>query len=704
MPVLSRAGCNMGSCHGGTNGKGTLKLSLRGEAPDLDFEALTRDRNGRKVNVDAPERSLLLRKPAELTDHEGGKRFEPGSREWTILHDWIAAGAPADPPDAPALTSLRVLPEEAVIEQPERSVALRVEAGFSDGSVRDVTAAAVFESSNFLPEVSPDGVVTARGTGETTLSVRYAHLQRPVTLAFLPEDPGFRWSPPPELNFIDRHVDRKLKRMKVQPAPVCDDVTFVRRAYLDLAGRIPTREEAGSFLSDPSPDRRDRLIDRLLGSPEFAMKQALYWADLLRVDERMLDDTGVAAFHGWIREWMALDRPVSGFVHAILTATGSTYRNPPANFYRAVRDPVQQAESVAQVFLGTRLACAKCHNHPFEKWTQDDYYGFAALFDGIRYEIVENRREDENDKLEFKGEQIIHADGKRGLKDPRTGGQPPRRLLGSTQPAEDHPLDSLADWLTAPDHPLFARVVANRIWAQLMGTGIVDPVDDFRLTNPPSNPDLLNALTAWFIQHGMRIKPLVRVICQSRTWQSATGGDTGSPEAVRNFAWVTPVRLPAETLLDSIHLALAVEPEFGAYPGVKRALELPGTGFNGRRRKRMNPADEFLRQFGKPPRATVCECERTGESSLSQVFLLTSGPALSLPLTDPDNRLAALSRPDVTPDEALDELFWRTLSRAPSRAERERLAPLLSDPGTRRPALEDLAWSLLNSKEFLLRR
>ncbi len=704
MPLLSKAGCNMGACHGSANGKGNLKLSLRGESPEGDHATLTQNVRSKRLNIDDPASSFLLKKPAALTEHEGGKRFEPDSDDYRTLHDWIAAGAPMDPPGSPVLTSLTVSPPEAVVTDPQRDIQLTVTATFSDGSSRDVTRLAVYEPSNFIPKVTSSGQVLAQKTGETTVVVRFEQFKTPVRLAFLPDRPDFVWSAPEPRNVVDEHVFAKLQRLRTVASPECGDSEFVRRLHLDLTGQPPTRAEAESFVADPSPDKRDRLIDALLERPAFADHWATKWADLLRVEERILDTKGVTAFHGWIRQAVAEDRPLDAFAREIVSSLGSTYDNPPANFYRALREPTQRAEAAAQVFLGTRLGCAKCHNHPFEHWTQDDYYQFSAVFDRIGYTILENKRKDENDKLEFVGEQVLYLSNQPELKDPRSKKFPPSSLLGEKEllPPDTNHLQSFAEWLTRPENPLFARVQVNRIWYHLTGSGLVDPIDDFRLTNPASNPELLDALTEYFLRHGMQAKPLIRLICQSRTWQFSSTPLPGNADDTLNYSHAIPRRLPAESLLDAIHLVLGVPADFSSYPETATAAAIPGVKFGGRK-SRPTDDDRFLKEFGKPPRTTTCSCERTDESSLAQVFTLTSGPGVAEALRSPENTLTPLADPALSPADALTDLYWRTLSRPPSAAETDHLAPLLSDPATRRAALEDIAWSLINTKEFLLR-
>jgi len=707
MPLLSRTGCNMGACHGSANGKGNLKLSLRGENPDTDFATLTQNRQSKRLNTTDPDTSFLLRKPAKLTEHEGGLRIAPDSTDYQLLRRWIAAGAPRDPDNAPVLTALSVDPPEATVEAPALSVQLKVTATFSDGTTRDVTRESVYEAANLLVDAGKTGHITARQHGETTIMVRYTSRQQAVPLLFLPHRPDYRWDDSPEHNFIDTHVFAKLRRVRALPSPLSDDVTFLRRVFFDLIGLPPTREEAERFLTSTAPDKRAALIDTLLERPEFADWWALKWADLLRLEERVLDTTGTAVMHRWIRDSIQYDKPLDLFARELLTALGSTYQHGPANFYRALREPTLRSETAAQLFLGTRLACAKCHNHPFERWTQDDYYRFAALFDGIDTLILQNRRTDENDKQEFVGEQVVHLVDKRELKDPRTGKHPAPGLIGDGAPtisSGPQRLEEAARWITSPTHPLFAKVQTNRIWAHLLGRGIVDPVDDFRFTNPPSIPPLLDALAARFVEEGFRLKPLVRLICNSRTYQlSAEPNATNAGDDI-NFPRALIRRHSAESLLDAIHAALGAPLENSpAFPDATRATQIPGARFITKSR-RPTDAERFLKEFGKPPRSTACDCERTNASSLSQIFTLTSGPGLHKLLRQQDNHLARLLSSATPTANILADLYWRTLSRPPTAAESARLLPLLKDNPDPRPALEDITWSLLNTKEFLLRR
>lgn len=701
VPVLTRAGCNLGACHGAQTGKGELSLSLRGEDPDKDHATLVKS----FANLGAPEKSYLLRKAILEVKHEGGKRFEKNSESYEILHRWIAEGAKRDLPDEPTLVRLEVTPVEKVLFEPETSVKLTVTAHYSDGTSRDVNRWAIYEPTALNVEVAPDGLVESHRPGETTVNVRYLGQQAPVRLAFVPDRPGFVWNNPPARNFIDEALHTKWKTLRLLPSEVCDDATFVRRVHLDLLGLIPTEKEARAFLDDKDPDKRTKLVDALLVRPEFADFWTLKWADLLRVEEKVLDRKGVAAFHGWIRRSIAENKPLDRFAREVVSSLGSTYEVAASNYYRALRTPDLRAEAIAQIFLGVRLNCAKCHNHPFERWTMDDYYQFSAVFDGIDYEIKENKRFDSNDKNNFVGEQVVKFVDKRDLKDPRSGKAPTPRLLGESEPLASDPkrLEKFGAWMTSPEHPLFTKVQINRIWYHLMGRGLVDPVDDFRATNPPVNPALLDALAADFVKSAYDLRHAIRTICASNAYQAGSQpNDTNVGDEI-HFTRSLPRRLSAEQLLDSVHLALGGLPTFEGYDEPMRAAQLPGVQAVYRP-KGPTSGDRFVRLFGKPPRLTNSDTERTNDTSLAQVFELTSGSTLNGLLTKKGHLLDQLLEAKLSNEAIIEHLYWSVLTRAPSGEELGATIAYLQAAGRRREALEDLAWSLLNAKEFLLRR
>jgi hypothetical protein len=707
MPVLSKAGCNAGACHGNKSGKAGFKLSLRAQDPEQDYLTLTRDTFARRTNPFDPDQSLILLKPTTAIAHEGGLRFSRDSQEYRILRSWIAAGTPQDSASTPHLTGLTVTPTEQILVDPKQTVQLNVIATFSDGSKRDVTSLTVYEQATDLAKISAGGLVTRDRMGETTIIARFLALQQPIRLAFLPARPTFAWSNPKSTNYIDEQIFAKLKSFRVNPSRPCTDSEFIRRAYLDLLGILPTADEARAFVSDESPQKRSRLIDELLNRPEFADFWALKWADLLRLEERALDKKGVTAFHHWIRQSIADNKPLDQFVREMLAARGSTYTNPAANYYRANREPVVRAEATAQLFLGTRLQCAQCHNHPFDHWTQDDYYSWAAVFSRIGYKVLENRRRDNNDSHEFIGEQIVYESREGSVKNARTNQPAPPRLLGTSDsefPDDQGRLDHLAAWLTSPDNPLFAKSQANRIWFNLMGRGIVDPIDDFRATNPPSHPALLDVLAKDFVDHHFDVRYMIRLIMNSQAYGLSSEPNDSNLDDEINYSHVLPRRLGAEQLLDATHQVIGVPAAFNGYPEGIRASQVPGVQSERRRGPKNSAADRFLTIFGRPQRLLTCECERSGETTLNQAFQLISGPEISELLRNPSNRLTSLLASNQTADQLITSLYWTALSRSPTSIELSESVKCLSETRDKRQALEDITWALLNAKEFVLRK
>lgn len=706
MAVLSKAGCNLGTCHGNARGKGGFQLSLRGQDPQADLEVLSRDWLARRTNTSAPDQSLLLLKATMQIAHEGGRRFAVDSAEYNVLRDWISAGMAADASGTRRLTSLAVEPAELVLTGPEWTSAVQVQAQYSDGSVEDVTSRAVYEVGQPVIDVSADGRVRGRGRGETTLLVRLLQVQTPVRVLLLPAGPSPGWTGPEPANVVDEHVFAKLRKTRTRPSDVCDDATFVRRVSLDLTGLPPAAGEAQQFVSDTRPDKRRRLIDELIERPEFADWWALRWADMLRIEEKTLDRKGAQGFHGWLREAFATNKPLDRMVRELIAARGSTYEEPTANFYRAMRDPFERSEGVAQLFLGIRLQCAKCHNHPFDQWTQDDYYSWSNLFARVDYKVLENRRRDTNDKHEFDGEQIVFMKARGDVADPRTGKpRAPRFLAKSAEPVGDDQdrLLALADWLASSDNPRFAEMLANRTWQQLLGRGIVDPVDDFRATNPPSNPALLETLAQELRSSGYDFRHLVRLIANSRTYQlSAVPNDSNRDDAL-NFSRAEVRRYSAEQLLDAVSTVLDVPLEFAGYPAGMRAQQLAGVHAVRLRDQGPTREDNFLTLFGKPPRLQSCDCERTDETTLNQTFELISGELFNQWLGRADNRLGRLLKSARSDRDVVRSLYWTALTREPTVEELEAGEAALGGAANRRSVLEDLAWGLLNSHEFLLR-
>lgn len=707
MAAISKAGCNLGTCHGNATGKGGFKLSLRGQDADFDFKALARDVSGRRVDVFTPERSLILVKGANQIAHEGGKKLDPKTWEYQVLRSWIAAGLPRDDSTAPKVTRLTVTPTELVLDEPQDKVQITVQATFADGTQRDITDRAIYEPlQNGLVEVSRSGLVKRLQFGEPGVLVRYLNHSVPVRLTFVKANPAFVWSKPRRDNYIDSHVFNKLKTLRMNPSEVCSDAVFIRRAWLDLCGMIPPADEARAFEADTHRDKRARLIDRLMVRPEFADYWTLKWSDVLKVESRTLDKTGVQAFHDWIRGCIARNRPINEMVRAMLASRGSTYHEPETNFYRANRTPEARATAAAQVFLGTRLQCAQCHNHPFDRWTQDDYYNWSAVFAKVDYKIIGNiKPRDKNDKHEFNGEQVVFLNAKLNVENPRTGDKARAKFLGAEMPRladKEDELQAAAAWLTSAQHPLFAKAQANRIWYHLMGRGLVDPVDDMSLTNPASHPQLLNELTQDLIRSGFDLRHLIRTIMLSRTYQlDSTPNETNAADLI-NYSHHLPRRLSAEQLIDSLHAALRVTPEFNGWLRGIRASQIPGPA-NGRGSPDPMSPEAFLAQFGRPKRELSCECERGTDTSIGQIFQFISGPIVSNAVSQKYNRLGSLLK---NPDNGAvtRDLYWAILTRAPTSDEAKVMEALLASAKDRRLALEDIAWSLVNAKEFLLCR
>ncbi|MGK0189071.1 MAG: hypothetical protein ACI9R3_004888 [Verrucomicrobiales bacterium] len=737
MPVLSKAGCNMGACHGGMKGKGGFKLSLRGESPALDYEAIMKGESSRRVQIDASETSYLLRKPTEQVGHEGGKRFESGSPEYQLLLKWIQQGAPAEPKDAPTLTALDVAPGQVVLIAPESEVQIRAVATFSDGAQRDVTRWAVYEPFSLHAKVTPEGMVNRQTFGEVTIAVRYLHLQQPVRIAFVESRPDWQWDEPEPRNFVDAHVFNKLRTLRMNPSDPCSDSEFLRRAWLDVTGRLPSVDEAQQFVLESDPQKREHLVDDLLELPEFADYWALKWADILRIEEKVLDRRGVETFHGWIRESIANGMPMDEFARQILTATGSTYTNPPANYYRALRNPTARAEAAAQVFLGTRLQCARCHNHPYEKWTQDQYYELAAAFDGIDYDIISNKRKDGLDKHQFRGEQIVVLSALREQKHPVTNQFPVPSFLGTVPekmemrqlyaPAEPQSdtlnkfaanraffeslrvpvpeqdrLAQLARWMTSPDNGLFARTQVNRIWYHLMGQGIIDPVDDLRATNPPVNPALLDALVADFVNNGHNLRHIIRTIMASNVYGLSSMPNASNHRDETNFSHAKVLRLTAEQLLDGIYQVMDIPLQLNDEEKGKRAAQIAGVAVAGRKLE-AGSCEQFLKVFGKPERLLNSDLERSNTTSLAQVLELTSGQIVHRALKTSGNAIGKQLNAGASMPHIIEHFFWQTIARAPTSEEMSAMNQYLSGQEDQRSALEDIVWSLLNSKAFLLR-
>jgi hypothetical protein len=686
VPALTKAGCSMGTCHGTPTGKGGFRLSLQGYAPELDYEAIAREGGARRVNAADPGRSLLLLKPMAMVSHAGGKRLYENMPEFEVLTRWIAEGVRSDPPDVPKVTRVEILPGRRLLMLPGVRQQVAAIAHFSDGTSRDVTSIATLSTTDdTVATVTREGLVEGTKRGDVAIIVRYQEHLESLRLTFLQEVPGFQWPETPEYNYIDRHVFERLKLFQIPVSGLASDREFLRRAYLDTLGLLPTPDEVRAFLADPAPDKRARLVDRLLERPEFADFWALKWADVLRIQDEKLKGQGARAYHNWVRESIAANKPMDQFVREIVTATGPTFESAPANFFRVLGSTDELGEATAQLFLGVRMSCAKCHNHPFERWTQDEYYQFAAFF--AQVERKEGPQKEElTIRLKPEGE-VTHL---------RTGEVMQPRLLGDAfvqMAKEDDRRQALAEWMTRKDNPFFARALANRIWANLIGRGIVEPIDDFRESNPSVNEGLLEALTDDLANSSFDLRHLVRVIMSSRTYQLSAQPKPLNKDDNTYFSHAVTRILSAEQLADAVSQVLGVPDRYEGYPEGTRAAQLAGTTVR----------TQFLKTFGRPDRNLTCECEREKEPTLFQALSLISGREVHAKVRSDTGRLAILAASDRPVEEIVEELYLSALARPPSKGEMERWKEHLSGADRRREALEDLGWVLINSKEFLFR-
>jgi hypothetical protein len=690
IAVLTLSGCNAGACHGTPSGKNGFRLSLRGYLPEQDYDSLTHDMLGRRTNPFEADRSLILLKATGQVPHEGGKRFEIGSDSYHILRDWIAANRPSDLATSPVLQRLELHPSRELLKGAQRTVQLRVLGRFSDGSTSDVTSLACFSSNDpEVAEVSTAGTVTSQKTGEAAILARYLDATATNRLTFLNDRAEFDWPAPPVNNYIDEHVFAKLRQLQIVPSDPASDEEFLRRSALDACGVLPTPREVKEFIANPSDQRRSQWIDQLLDRPEYADFWSLKWADKLGCNNRFVGLAGAHKYRQWIRDAVASNRPFDEWVREIITATGPNYSQPAAGFYRRIRDPDSRVETVAQLFLGVRVQCARCHNHPSERWTQDDYYGLAAFFSRIRYKDTEN----------FVGiynkEETVYLDRSGEVTHPRTAQVVPPKFLGGDIASISGDADrrrSLADWITAPQNPFFARAAVNRIWFHLFGRGIVEPVDDFRESNPPSNSELLDALAADFVATGFDSKALIRTIMNSRTYQLSSRPNRLNEGDSKYFSHAQLRLLSAEQLLDAISQLTGSPERFTGLPRGLRAAELPDGEYHHR----------FLRSFGQPQRSSACECEREIDSTLTQALHLVGGRVVHNKLRATDGRLQLLATSSQSAALIVDELYLAALSRFPTAEESQVALDHLAKSVDLRTGLEDLTWALINSKEFLV--
>ncbi len=654
LVALSKQGCNSGACHGSPSGKGGFRLSLRAFDAQLDSLTITQEELGRRINRLEPERSLLLEKPLMLVAHAGGQQLRKSDVAYDVLREWIAGGAPLDRPSSPRIVKVEVFPKERrVLPAPHRRQQLAVHAHYSDGTSRDVTRLASYSSSNeSVATVDANGLVQASQRGEAAILVRVLEHIETLPLMFVEQVPGFHWPDPRENNEIDRLVDAKLQQMQFVPADICSDAEFIRRTSLDITGLLPDAAKSRRFLASTDIDKRSRWIDSLLERPEYAKFWALKWGDWLRLTNKRIGDDAIYKYHRWIEESLRTNKPYDQFVSELISASGSTLSNPPANFYRTAGDMHECVESFSQLFLGARLQCAKCHNHPFERWTQDNYYGLAAFFDRVQRK-----------KTSRPGEAFVWYSDTGDVKQPRTGQvmQPWLPQVGSLTLADGvDRRESLVQWLVKPDNPYLGRIEVNRIWGELFIRGIVDPVDDFRESNPPTNVELLDYLTKEFVEHGYDRKHILRLILNSRTYQSSYRTTPLNEGDGLYFSHQEPRLLGAEQLLDAINHVTGVYDAFGGLPEGTRATQLPAPDI---------AKIDFLKVFGQPERSTVCACERSSESNLGMAIEFFNGSFIHQKLRNEKNRFRVAIAAGKSDDEIVRELYLLALCREPSEGE-----------------------------------
>ena len=706
IPLLTKAGCNQGACHGKGTGQNGFRLSLRGFAPDQDYKWITREFSGRRLDRAKPEESLLLRKATGQTPHEGGRLFAPGSREYTLLLDWLKAGYPGPAKDEVKVSKLELTPASQVLK-PGEEVQLVATATFADGTKRDVTWLTKFDSNDpaYL-QVSPSGKAKALRNGASAVRAMYL-TEVAVTVFAMPFDrPVDETRFATGNNFVDTHVLAKLKELRIEPSDLCTDEEFIRRLFLDASGILPSTAEVLAFVADKDAKKREKLVDAVLTRPEFTDYWALQLSDLFQNRKERDHDVrgvkGVRQFHDWLRKQVEANRPWDALARDVLTATGSNTEDPAVGYYIVTvgeqrhGENSEAPESIAQAFLGTRIGCAKCHNHPLERYTQDDFYHFAAYFSRVKLE----RKEAKTGPTVLK---VSHPDDKQnknpvGVSQPRTGAfmkaQPLDRTKRDVTPGDD-PRAELAKWITDPSNEYFTGAMVNRVWKHYLGTGLVEPVDDLRATNPPANPALWKALNAEFVAKKFDLRALMRVILTSRAYQLSSATRPGNETDARFYSHYYARRLPAEVLLDAVCDATGLPERFDGYPLGIRAVQVPDPG----------SSSYFLRAYGRSERVTACACERSGDVTLPNVLHLICGETVTGKLNSGTGWLAQRLKEEKDNDKLLDELFLRAYSRKPTDKERATVARLLKDRDTTRDELfRDLFWALLNSKEFIFNR
>ncbi|QTN33307.1 DUF1549 domain-containing protein [Akkermansiaceae bacterium] len=690
MPVLTAAGCNTGSCHGSARGQDGFHLSLYGFDPKGDHFRLTSEMAGRRVNLALPEESLLITKATGAVPHTGGKLMKPASPFHETLVQWIRDGAKYDEDGIPQPTGIEIRPAEVVMTGKDIAIPFTVRASYSDGSDRDVTTLTAFSSSNdnSVKIDTATGMANSAERGEAFLLGRFHTFTEGSQAIVVPADLKYERPEFKPFNYIDNHVAEKLNKLRIVPSGLASDEAFLRRAFLDVVGLPPSPEERGKFLADSRPDKRGRLIDDLLERKEFTEMWVMKWAELMQIrtipnGQNTVSYKAALNYYDWLRERIAGNMPFNQLVAELLAAKGGTFSSPATNFFQMEPDVLKLTENVAQIFMGTRIQCAQCHNHPFDRWTMDDYYSFAAFFAQVKRKPAEDPRE------------RVVFDGGGEIKHPVSKVDMVPKFLGGSQPEikGKSRRESLASWLASPENPWFARNIVNIVWDHYMGVGIVDPVDDMRVSNPPSNPELLDELAERFVSYNYDFRKLVRDICTSRTYQLSTETNATNGEDTRNFSKAMIRRVRAEVLLDSISQVTNTTEKYKGLPKGARAVQIADG----------NTSNYFLTTFGRATRATVCSCEVKMEPNLSQALHLINGDTVHQRIRQ-GNIVQEMLEAKKQPAEIIEALYLRALSRSPTAQEKGKLLAAVAEganPNEQRNILEDIFWALLNSKEFI---
>ncbi|MDG0965330.1 MAG: PSD1 and planctomycete cytochrome C domain-containing protein [Opitutales bacterium] len=686
MPVFLKAGCNTGSCHGSARGQDRFMLSLFGYDAKGDHFRITREQGTRRINLAIPEESMLVEKAIAAVPHTGGKLFEKNSDHWNTLVGWLKRGAPEDPKDIAKPTNLELLPRSLLLEGRGARQQMTVVAHYSDGSTRDVTSLSVFQSNNDVSvNVDKGGLITADKRGEAFITARFGVFTKGTQVIVIPEDLKYKKPILPSNNYIDQLVYDKLHKLRIYPSEICSDEVFLRRVYLDVVGAVPNVETISTFIADQSPDKRERAVDELLSRKEFTEMWVMKFAELLQI--RTDDNNGVSykstlLYFNWIKDRIANNVPMDQIVRDLLTAKGGTFVSPATNYYQIERDNLKITENVAQVFMGMRIQCAQCHDHPFDQWTQDDYYSFASFFSQVgrkqaadpRESVIYNRNTGE----------INHPVHKKPMPPKFLGGETPEIKKGTDR------RQVLADWLASPDNPFFARNLANIVWSHFFGQGIIEPVDDVRISNPPSNPELLDQLASRFTEYKYDFRKLVRDVCTSRIYQLSTRTNPSNEDDLRNFARAQLRRMRAEVLLDVVSQVTKTKNKFQGLPLGARALQIADGRFT----------NYFLTTFGRATRETVCSCEVVMEPNLSQALHLLNGDVTNSRITQ-GRIVQAMLKEGKDPETVIENLYLRCYSRKPRADEKANLLASLDGEESLESALNDIFWALLNSKEFI---